>query len=94
MNLFDHIGTQLAGEDGLYMYYVHVRSCNNESPEVIVSVNMTKHSPGIHTVEGDFSILKRTNETHRGRLSDYAVEGEPQSTSRRCEGSGQKATLR
>ncbi|ETL86216.1 hypothetical protein L917_14341, partial [Phytophthora nicotianae] len=52
------------------------------------------HSPGIHTVEGDFSILKRTNGTHRGRLSDYAVEGEPQSTSRRCEGSGQKATLR
>ncbi|EGZ16632.1 hypothetical protein PHYSODRAFT_330696 [Phytophthora sojae] len=42
------------------------------------AVGLASIAPGTHTVEGDFSTLKRTMSPHRGRLSNYAMEGELQ----------------
>ncbi|EGZ27846.1 hypothetical protein PHYSODRAFT_247614 [Phytophthora sojae] len=42
------------------------------------AVGLASIAPGTHTVEGDFSTLKRTMGPHRGRLSNYAMEGTKQ----------------
>lgn len=34
--------------------------------------------PGTHSVEGDFSHLKRIKSEHRGRLSNFVLEGQLQ----------------
>ncbi|KAF1774338.1 hypothetical protein GQ600_19956 [Phytophthora cactorum] len=43
------------------------------------AIGLASIAPGTHTVEGDFSTLKRTKGPHRGRLSNYAMEAELQS---------------
>ncbi|KAE8900468.1 hypothetical protein PF005_g12322 [Phytophthora fragariae] len=42
------------------------------------TIGLASIAPGTHTVEGDFSTLKRVMGPHRGRLSNYAMEGELQ----------------
>ncbi|EGZ23548.1 hypothetical protein PHYSODRAFT_254988 [Phytophthora sojae] len=42
------------------------------------AVGLASIAPGTHAVEGDFSTLKRTMGPHRGRLSNYAMEGTKQ----------------
>ncbi|KAE9288214.1 hypothetical protein PR003_g25857 [Phytophthora rubi] len=40
------------------------------------AIGLASIAPGTHTAEGNYSTLKRVVGPHRGRLSNYAMEGE------------------
>ncbi|EGZ25986.1 hypothetical protein PHYSODRAFT_326934 [Phytophthora sojae] len=53
-------------------------SFGNSELLVEFAVGLASTAPGTHIVEGDFSTLERTMGPHRGRLCNYAMEGELQ----------------